>query len=77
MRDPMPGEGGIWDVRGAWCRTHWECPNQKSQPDQLYKTDHRVNTVVVAMVINHYELYFLMACLEENCSVINDKFIVR
>lgn len=39
VRGPVPGDGGIWDVRGAWCSTRWEHPSQKSQPDQLYKTD--------------------------------------
>ena len=73
MRDPVPEERVVWDVHGAWCSTHGEHPSQKSQ---LYKTD-RGNTVVVAMVINPYELYFLRACLEENFSVTNYKFIVR
>lgn len=37
----------------------------------------RVNMVAVAIVINHYELYLLRSCLEENYSVINYKFVVR
>lgn len=37
----------------------------------------RENTVVIAMVINHYGLYFLRASLEGKYSVINYKFNVN